>query len=38
VKVNKGWDVGYKGIVKKASLRSTTIKNWVVAGIVERKV
>jgi hypothetical protein len=38
VKVNKGWDVGCKRIVKKASLRSNTVKNWVVAGIVERRV
>jgi hypothetical protein len=36
--VNKGWDVGCNGIVKKASLRSNTMKNWVVAGIVERRV
>jgi hypothetical protein len=38
VKVNEGWDVGCKGIVKKASLRSNAVKNQVVAGIVERKV
>jgi hypothetical protein len=38
VKVNKGWDVGYKRIVKKASLRSNTVKNWILAGIVERRV
>jgi hypothetical protein len=38
VKANKGWDVGYKGIVKKASLRSNTKKNTVDAEIVERRV
>jgi deoxycytidylate deaminase len=37
VKANKSWDVGFKGIVKKASLRSNTVKNQVVAGIVERR-
>jgi hypothetical protein len=37
VKVNKGWDVGCKGIVKKASLRFNTVKNWVVARMVERR-
>jgi hypothetical protein len=38
VKVNKGWDARCKAKVKKASLSSNTVKNHIVAGIVERWV
>jgi hypothetical protein len=38
VKTNKVWEVGCKGIIKKAFLKSNTVKNWVVAGIVEISV
>jgi hypothetical protein len=38
VKANKGWEEGCKGMVKKASLRSTTEKKEVWGGIWERRV
>ena len=38
VKAKRNWDSGCKGMVKKASLRSSTVK-WVVGeGIWERRV
>jgi hypothetical protein len=38
VKAKRGWETGWSGIVKKASFRSNTVKNYVWGGIVVRRV
>ena len=38
VKAKRGWERGWRGMVKKTSLRSNTVKWVAVGGMVDRRV
>ena len=38
MKVKRGWEREWRGMVKKASLRSNTVKKVVVGGMADRKM
>ena len=36
--MKRGWERGWKGMMKKASLRSNTVKKFVVRGMADRRL
>ena len=36
--MKRGWERGWKGMMKKASLRSNTVKKVVVRGMADRRL